>query len=56
MNYLPLIITIGEKEKESNTLSVRTLDGKVRMGVKTDDFFKKICSHINIRNLEKDIL
>ncbi|MCK5542319.1 MAG: threonine--tRNA ligase [Desulfobacterales bacterium] len=56
MNYIPLIITIGEKEKESNTLSVRTLDGKVRMGVKTDDFFKKICSHINIRNLEKDIL
>ncbi|MCP3901832.1 MAG: threonine--tRNA ligase, partial [Desulfobacteraceae bacterium] len=25
MNYIPLIITIGEKEKDSNTLSVRTL-------------------------------
>ncbi|MCP3874670.1 MAG: threonine--tRNA ligase, partial [Desulfobacteraceae bacterium] len=39
MNYIPLIITIGEKEKDSNTLSVRTLDGKVRMGVNTEDFF-----------------
>ena len=56
MNYIPLIITIGEKEKESGTLSVRTLDGKVRMGVKTEDFFKKICLHINTRDLEKDIL
>lgn len=56
VNYIPLIITLGEKEKESNTLSVRTLDGKVRMGVKAEDFFKKITDHINARNLGQDIL
>ncbi len=56
MNYIPLIITIGEKEKESDSISVRTLDGKVRMGVNTDDFFKKILGHITGRNFEKDIL
>ncbi len=55
MNYIPLIITIGEKEKESGTLSVRTLDGKVRMGVKIDDFFKNISDKITQRSLEKDI-
>ena len=53
VNYIPLIITIGDKEKESNTLSVRTLDGKVRMGVKIEDFFKTIIDHINIRSFEK---
>ncbi|MCD4741711.1 MAG: threonine--tRNA ligase [Desulfobacteraceae bacterium] len=53
INYIPLIITIGEKEKESGTLSVRTLDGKVRMGVKMEDFFKKILDHIHTRDLEK---
>ena len=56
MNYIPLIITIGEKEKESGSISVRTLDGKVRMGVNTEDFFKKILGHITERNFEKDIL
>jgi threonyl-tRNA synthetase len=56
MNYIPLIITIGEKEKESNTLSVRTLDGKVRMGVDSKDFFNKTLGHIDARVLEADIV
>ena len=55
MNYIPLIITIGEKEKESKTLSVRTLDGKVKMGVNSNDFFNQITDRINTRDLEKDI-
>ncbi len=56
MNYIPLIITIGEKERASETLAVRTLDGKVRMGVKTADFFREITQHIQTRNLENDFL
>ncbi len=56
LNYIPLIITIGEKEKESSTLSVRTLDGKVRMGISTKEFLESVLEHINIRSLEEKIL
>ncbi|MBW2624509.1 MAG: threonine--tRNA ligase, partial [Deltaproteobacteria bacterium] len=37
----PLILTIGSKEKESGTLSVRTLDGKVRFGITHEDFLNR---------------
>lgn len=52
VNYTPLIITIGEKEFESSTLSVRTLDGSVKMGMKMDDFLLPVVSHIKNRVLE----
>ncbi|MBF0199828.1 MAG: threonine--tRNA ligase [Desulfamplus sp.] len=51
-DYIPLILTIGEKERETGTLSVRTLDGKVRMGVAMDDFTAPVMSHIKNRVLE----
>ncbi|MCP4722070.1 MAG: threonine--tRNA ligase, partial [Desulfobacteraceae bacterium] len=56
VNYVPLIITIGDKEKESNTLSVRTLDGKVRMGLSMDKFVNKVNHHIKDRTLDEAIL
>ncbi len=56
INYVPLIITIGEKEKESATLSVRTLDGKVRMGLSMADFIPPVLAHIRARQLDGDIL
>ena len=56
INYVPLIITIGDKERESNTLSVRTLDGKVRMGLAIDDFMVPVLDHIRSRRLDEDIL
>jgi len=55
LNYIPLIITIGEKEKQTNTLSVRTLDGKVRMGISTEDFLKPVLAHIRERTLDEQI-
>ncbi len=55
LNYIPLIITIGEKEKQTNTLSVRTLDGKVRMGISTEDFLKPVLTHIRERILDEQI-
>jgi len=51
LNYVPLIITIGDKEKEDKVLSVRTLDGKVRMGVTHKEFLTKVCAHIRNRVL-----
>jgi threonyl-tRNA synthetase len=55
LNQIPLIITAGEKERENNTLSVRTLDGKVRFGVSVDDFIKSAQVNIQKRNLEMDM-
>ncbi|MBF0229854.1 MAG: threonine--tRNA ligase [Desulfamplus sp.] len=52
VNYTPLIITIGEKERESSTLSVRTLDGNVKMGVTMEDFIASVVKHIKNRVLE----
>nr|MBC8443707.1 threonine--tRNA ligase [Deltaproteobacteria bacterium] len=55
INKIPLILTIGEKEKQSTTLSVRTLDGKVTYGVTRDQFFKEVLEHISDRALTMDI-
>jgi threonyl-tRNA synthetase len=53
--YVPLIITIGDKEKESGALSVRTLDGKVKMGISMDDFLSPVLHHIKNRTLDEAI-
>jgi threonyl-tRNA synthetase len=55
LNKVPLILTIGGKEKEAGTLSVRTLDGKVRFGVTHEDFLNKVLANIRGRDLELDI-
>lgn len=55
ISYIPLIVTIGEKETESNTLAVRTLDGNVRFGMKVDEFILKVSSLIEGRELKVDI-
>jgi threonyl-tRNA synthetase len=55
LNYIPIIITIGDKEQQNKTLSVRTLDGKVRMGMAMDDFIKSVSHHIKERTLNEAI-
>ncbi|MBT3310515.1 MAG: threonine--tRNA ligase [Desulfobacterales bacterium] len=55
LNRIPLILTIGEKEKTAGTFSVRTLDGKVRFGLSKEDFLKQVNIHINERKLNWDI-
>ncbi|MBF0302460.1 MAG: threonine--tRNA ligase [Desulfamplus sp.] len=56
VNYTPLIITIGDKERESLTLSVRTLDGNVKMGMTMDGFVKSVVKHIKNRVFEDIVL
>jgi len=53
LNKIPLVITLGEREKETGTLSVRTLEGKVHQAVSRDSFFENVCS--NIRNRTRDL-
>jgi threonyl-tRNA synthetase len=55
VNKIPLILTIGKKEKESGALSVRTLDGNVRYGVSMEEFLKRVLEHINERSLDLQI-
>jgi threonyl-tRNA synthetase len=55
LNQIPLIITIGGKEKDSDTLSVRTLDGHVKYGIAHDTFLKTVGEHIRKRELALDL-
>ena len=52
---IPLILTIGAKEKESGNLAVRTLDGKVKYGISHDMFLDAVLENIHGRKLELDI-
>ena len=49
---IPLILTFGAKELESGSLSVRTLDGKVKMGVSREIFLEVVKGHITGRELD----
>ena len=56
LRYIPLIIALGPKEKESGAFSVRTLDGKVRHGIDRETFVKQVLAHIKNRSLDLEIL
>jgi threonyl-tRNA synthetase len=51
LQYIPTILTIGGKEKEASTLSVRTLDGNVKYGVSHEIFLNTVHTHIRNRAL-----
>jgi threonyl-tRNA synthetase len=55
LQYIPLILTIGGKEKEAGTLSVRTLDGNVKYGVTHQGFLDTVLPHIRDRKLSLNI-
>jgi threonyl-tRNA synthetase len=55
LEKIPLILTIGGKEKEAETLSVRTLDGTVRYGMSRYAFLNTALAHIRKRTLGYDI-
>ncbi|MCD6225103.1 MAG: threonine--tRNA ligase [Deltaproteobacteria bacterium] len=55
LDKIPLIITIGNREKETGGLSVRTLDGKIRQGMPQDEFLDKILDNIRERKLVLDL-
>ncbi len=55
LSQIPLILTVGGKEKESGTVSVRTLDGSVRHGMSHDVFLDTVQDHIRNRTLDANI-
>jgi threonyl-tRNA synthetase len=55
LQYIPLILTVGAKEKAAGTLSVRTLDGNVKYGITHQGFLDTVLPHIGNRALSLDI-
>ena len=55
LTQIPLILTVGGKEKESDTLAVRTLDGHVKYGVSQELFLNTVGEHIRKRKLALDL-
>jgi threonyl-tRNA synthetase len=55
IGQIPLILTIGAKEKDAGTLSVRTLDGKVRYGLSRESFLDAVNRHVAHRRLDWDL-
>ena len=49
---IPAIINIGEKEVNAKTIAVRTLDGKVKFGLKTDSLIKKMLDNSDKKELK----
>ncbi|MFO8049592.1 MAG: threonine--tRNA ligase [Desulfosudaceae bacterium] len=52
---IPLIITLGNREQSSGTLSVRTLDGRVNQGVTHQDFLARVSEHIRLKKQDLSI-
>lgn len=48
---IPLMITIGDKEIETNTLAIRNLDGKVKFGLSKNEFLNKLLLNIKERSI-----
>jgi threonyl-tRNA synthetase len=46
LQKIPIIINVGEKEEKSQTVAVRTLDGKVKFNVKVKDLSNRILDNI----------
>tara|TARA_Y100000310_G_scaffold341600_1_gene441264 strand:- start:794 stop:2713 length:1920 start_codon:yes stop_codon:yes gene_type:complete len=52
LSKIPIIAVIGDKEQKNNTISVRTLDGKVKYGIKIPNFIEIIKKIIHEKLLE----
>jgi threonyl-tRNA synthetase len=52
LSKVPLILTYGAKEKEAGTISVRTLDGRVRQGVPMAEFEERVLQNVRERKLD----
>ena len=55
LQQIPLILTCGARERDEGTVSVRTLDGKVRQGVALSDFKTQVGDHVATRRLALDL-
>ena len=47
LKSLAYMLVIGQKEQDGKTVAVRTRDGKVRYGVKVEDFLDELKKKID---------
>ena len=52
LQKIPIMLTIGDKEIENNTVALRTLDGQVKFGVKVEKLIKKLRENIDDKELK----
>ena len=52
LKQVPYMIIVGEKELESQTISVRYRDGRQEFNVKLEDFIQKLKTKIKNRELD----
>ncbi|MBW2977496.1 threonine--tRNA ligase [Candidatus Woesearchaeota archaeon] len=55
LQEIPAIINIGEKEETAKTVAVRTLNGKVKFGLKTDSLIKKMLDNADKKELKFEL-
>ncbi|HIH41848.1 TPA: threonine--tRNA ligase [Candidatus Woesearchaeota archaeon] len=55
LRKIPIMLTIGEKEVENDTVALRTLDGQVKFGVKPELLVKKLKENINNKELKFEL-
>lgn len=52
LKKIPIMLTVGEKEVESGTVALRTLDGQVKFGVSAEELLEKISKNIKEKELK----
>lgn len=51
LQKVPYMLTIGDREIETGTVSIRLLNGKTKPGVKKEEFIKTLLDEVNSRQL-----
>jgi threonyl-tRNA synthetase len=55
LDKIPVMLTVGEKEEAEGTVAVRTLDGQVKFGIKTNALLETLKANIAGKNLKLSI-
>lgn len=55
VDMVPLMITVGDKEQENNTLAIRTLDNKVKFGVKIEELISNVQKNVQQKELKYEL-
>ncbi len=55
LTNIPLMLTIGEKEKSTGTFAVRTLDGSVKFGVTPEELINRVRANVAERKINLDL-
>ena len=53
LENVPITLTIGDKESDNKTLAVRDRSGKVKFGVKSDEFIQSVLNKIETRSMDQ---